>query len=186
MRLRALFLLAAVNILAVAAAPSLSQARQTVNFSEYSAGTIVIKTNQRRLYYVMGGGKAIAYPVGVGRAGKSWAGTSFISRKVLRPDWAPPAEVKRDKPRMPDLIRGGTPGNPMGAAATTRICRRGGGARRHRDHRLRGCDTGHFLFHIPVASARLHRPVAAARRDPCGNRAPDRYRHRVLLVSGLN
>ena len=119
MRFRRLFLLAAVNILWVAAAPSPLQARQTVNFSEYSSGTIVIKTNQRRLYYVVGGGKAIAYPVGVGRAGKSWAGTSFISRKVLRPDWAPPAEVKRDKPRMPDMIRGGTPGNPMGAAAMT-------------------------------------------------------------------
>src|SRR5262245_52096718 len=103
MRFRPLFLLAAVNILVVAPA-SPSQARQTVNFSEYSMGTIVIKTNQRRLYYVIGGGKAIAYPVGVGRAGKSWAGTSFISRKVLRPDWAPPAEVKRDKPRMPDMI----------------------------------------------------------------------------------
>jgi len=118
MRFRPLFLLAAVNILAIAA-PALSQARETVKFDEYSAGTIVIKTNQRRLYYVVGGGKAIAYPVGVGRAGKAWAGSSFISRKVLRPDWAPPAEVKRDKPRMPDVIRGGTPGNPMGAAAMT-------------------------------------------------------------------
>lgn len=119
MRFRPLFLLAAVNILAVAAASSLAQARESVRFDEYSAGTIVIKTNERRLYYVLGGGRALRYPVGVGRAGKSWAGTSFISRKVLRPDWSPPAEVKRDKPRMPDVIRGGTPGNPMGAAAMT-------------------------------------------------------------------
>ncbi len=119
MRFRPLFLLAAVNILAVAAASSLAQARESVRFDEYSAGTIVIKTNERRLYYVLGGGRALRYPVGVGRAGKAWSGTSFISRKVLRPDWAPPAEVKRDKPRMPDVIRGGTPGNPMGAAAMT-------------------------------------------------------------------
>ena len=34
----------------------------------YSAGTIVIKTNERRLYYVIGDGKAIRYPVGVGSA----------------------------------------------------------------------------------------------------------------------
>lgn len=118
MRFRPLFLFAAVNILALIA-PSLSQARENVKFDEYSAGTIVIKTNERRLYYVLGGGRAVRYPVGVGRAGKSWAGSSFISRKVLRPDWAPPSEVKRDKPRMPDLIRGGTPGNPMGVAAMT-------------------------------------------------------------------
>jgi lipoprotein-anchoring transpeptidase ErfK/SrfK len=118
MRFRPLFLLAAVNILSVAV-PTLSQARETVRFDGYSSGTIVIKTRERRLYYVLGGGQALRYPVGVGRAGKSWSGTSFISRKVLRPDWSPPAEVKRDKPRMPNVIRGGTPGNPMGAAAMT-------------------------------------------------------------------
>jgi len=118
MRFRPLILLAAVNILSLVA-PSLSQARENVRFDEYTAGTIVIKTNERRLYYVLGGGRAVRYPVGVGRAGKSWAGTSFISRKVIRPDWSPPSEVKRDKPRMPDVIRGGTPGNPMGAAAMT-------------------------------------------------------------------
>jgi lipoprotein-anchoring transpeptidase ErfK/SrfK len=118
MRFRLFFLFAAVNILSLAA-PSVSQARETVKFDEYSAGTVIIKTKERRLYYVLGGGRAIRYPVGVGRAGKAWSGSSFISRKVLRPDWAPPSEVKRDKPRMPDLIRGGTPGNPMGAAAMT-------------------------------------------------------------------
>lgn len=118
MRFRPLFLVAAVNILSIAA-PGLAQARENVRFDEHSAGTIVIKTNERRLYYVLGGGRALRYPVGVGRAGKSWAGTSFISRKVLRPDWSPPSEVKRDRPRMPDVIRGGTPGNPMGAAAMT-------------------------------------------------------------------
>ncbi len=118
MRFRLFFLFAAVNILSLAA-PSVSQARETVKFDEYSAGTVIIKTQERRLYYVLGGGRAIRYPGGVGRAGKAWSGSSFISRKVLRPDWAPPSEVKRDKPRMPDLIRGGTPGNPMGAAAMT-------------------------------------------------------------------
>jgi lipoprotein-anchoring transpeptidase ErfK/SrfK len=118
MRFRPLFLIAAVSIVSLAA-PSFSEARETVKFDEYSAGTVVIKTKERRLYYVLGGGRAVRYPVGVGRAGKAWSGSSFISRKVLRPDWAPPSEVKRDKPRMPDLIRGGTPGNPMGAAAMT-------------------------------------------------------------------
>jgi lipoprotein-anchoring transpeptidase ErfK/SrfK len=36
---------------------------------------------------------------------------------MWKPDWAPPAEVKRDIPSLPNLIRGGTPGNPMGVAA---------------------------------------------------------------------
>jgi lipoprotein-anchoring transpeptidase ErfK/SrfK len=100
-------------------APQTANARDTVNFSEASAGTIVIKTNERRLYYVVGDGRAIVYPVGVGRAGKQWAGTSFIDSMRLKPAWAPPAEVRHDKPSLPTVIPGGTPQNPMGAAALT-------------------------------------------------------------------
>jgi lipoprotein-anchoring transpeptidase ErfK/SrfK len=36
----------------------------------FMPGTIVVRTNERRLYLVIGGGQAIAYPVGVGRTGK--------------------------------------------------------------------------------------------------------------------
>ena len=106
-------------VIAVAFLSSQAFARETVRFNEGSAGTIVIKTNERRLYYVLGGGQAIRYPVGVGRAGKQWAGTSFIDGMRLRPDWSPPDDVRRDKPYLPAVIRGGTPGNPMGAAALT-------------------------------------------------------------------
>jgi lipoprotein-anchoring transpeptidase ErfK/SrfK len=96
-----------------------ANARETVPFDGYSGGTIVIKTNERRLYYVLGDGRAIRYPVGVGRAGKQWFGQSRITGKYLKPAWSPPAEVKRDNPRLPNVIPGGTPGNPMGAAALT-------------------------------------------------------------------
>jgi lipoprotein-anchoring transpeptidase ErfK/SrfK len=96
-----------------------ASARETVSFNEGSAGTIVIKTNERRLYYVLGGGQAIRYPVGVGRAGKQWAGSSFIDGMRLKPAWSPPDEVRRDKPSLPAVIPGGSAGNPMGAAALT-------------------------------------------------------------------
>ncbi|MBI4275063.1 MAG: L,D-transpeptidase [Rhizobiales bacterium] len=109
------FLLFAVVVAAMCAPPA--AARETVRFDGYSSGTIVIKTNERRLYYVVGGGKAIRYPVGVGRAGKAWAGTAYIAQKRLRPDWSPPAEIRRDKPSLPSVIPGGSPRNPMGAAA---------------------------------------------------------------------
>ena len=103
----------------VLAAPQAS-AREVVAFSgQYSAGTIVVVTHQRRLYYVLGNGQAIRYPVGVGRAGKQWAGATRIDGKYLQPDWAPPAAVKRDKPSLPNVIPGGSPHNPMGAAALT-------------------------------------------------------------------
>jgi lipoprotein-anchoring transpeptidase ErfK/SrfK len=118
MRIRAFVILSAINVMAVALSAS-AQARESVRFDDYPAGTVVVKTNERRLYYVLGDGRALRYPVGVGRAGKAWAGTSFITRKVLRPAWSPPREVKRDKPSLPDVIPGGSPRNPMGVAAMT-------------------------------------------------------------------
>jgi lipoprotein-anchoring transpeptidase ErfK/SrfK len=86
---------------------------------DYSPGTIVVKTNERRLYLVVEQGRAVRYPVGVGRAGKQWAGTTRIDGKYQNPAWSPPSEVRRDKPSMPDVIPGGSPRNPMGVAAMT-------------------------------------------------------------------
>ena len=83
----------------------------------YAPGTIVVKTSERRLYFVLGGGQAERFPVGVGKAGKRWSGFKRIERRMWHPDWAPPAEVKHDIPSLPNLIKGGTPGNPMGVAA---------------------------------------------------------------------
>ena len=86
---------------------------------EYTPGTIVVKTNERRLYLVVDQGRAVRYPVGVGKAGKQWAGSTRIDGKYLNPAWSPPAEVKRDKPSIPSVIPGGSPRNPMGVAAMT-------------------------------------------------------------------
>jgi lipoprotein-anchoring transpeptidase ErfK/SrfK len=87
--------------------------------SDYSPGTIVIKTNERRLYLVVGPGQAMRYPVGVGRLGKQWAGTTQIDGKYRNPAWSPPDVVKHDKPGIPNFIPGGSPRNPMGVAAMT-------------------------------------------------------------------
>ncbi len=102
-----------------AVAPRAAQARgESVAMKEtFIPGTIVVRTNERRLYYVTGIGQAIRYPVGVGRAGKQWSGTSYVNGKYIRPDWSPPAEVRRDKPNLPKVIAGGSPRNPMGVAA---------------------------------------------------------------------
>jgi lipoprotein-anchoring transpeptidase ErfK/SrfK len=86
---------------------------------DYSPGTIIVKTNERRLYLVVDHEHAMRYPVGVGRAGRQWAGTTQIDGKYRNPAWAPPSVVKRDKPSIPDVIPGGSPSNPMGVAALT-------------------------------------------------------------------
>jgi lipoprotein-anchoring transpeptidase ErfK/SrfK len=86
---------------------------------DYSPGTIVVRTNERRLYLILDSGHAVRYPVGVGKAGKQWAGTTRIDGKYRNPAWSPPAEVKHDVPSLPNVIPGGSPRNPMGVAAMT-------------------------------------------------------------------
>src|SRR5205085_10494601 len=103
----------------LAPGPMPAQAREIVAFSQAKPGTIVVKTGERRLYYVISEGRAVRYPVGVGKAGKQWAGSSYIDGKYLHPAWSPPNEVKRDKPFLPNLIQGGARNNPMGEAAMT-------------------------------------------------------------------
>ena len=111
---------AAGSLVVLAATAQVAQARSIVGYSGgHMAGTVVVKTGERSLYYVLGGGKAVRYTVGVGRSGKQWTGTTIISGKHLSPAWSPPAEVKRDNPRLPDVIPGGSSRNPMGAAALT-------------------------------------------------------------------
>lgn len=110
-------LLAAMALL-LGAAPA-NAGHETVAATGYEPGTVVIHTHERRLYYYMGDGKALRYPVGVGRAGKQWSGTSYINGKYLNPAWKAPQEIRRDKPGLPDVIPGGSPHNPMGVAALT-------------------------------------------------------------------
>ncbi|RST83496.1 L,D-transpeptidase [Aquibium carbonis] len=91
-----------------------------VRFESAAApGTIVVRTGERRLYLVLGDGRALRYVVGVGRAETQWSGSSRIAGKFIRPHWAPPAEIRRDNPRLPAVIASGSPSNPMGAAALT-------------------------------------------------------------------
>src|SRR3982074_859247 len=83
--MRTRYFAAAAAVLPLATASA--EAREIVAFNTpaYSAGTIVVRTNERRLYLVLGNGQAIRYMVGVGRAGKQWAGTSRIEGKYIRP-----------------------------------------------------------------------------------------------------
>lgn len=84
-------------------------------------GTIIINTSERRLYYVLGGGQAIRYGVGVGRQGFQWSGVAKVGAKREWPAWHPPAEmIERELVQygrqLPTRMEGG-PGNPLGARA---------------------------------------------------------------------
>ena len=91
--------------------------RQVVDYPTREApGTIVIDTPHTYLYYVLGGGRALRYGIGVGREGFTWSGTQTIARKAEWPDWNPPPEMIARQPYLPRFMAGG-PSNPLGARA---------------------------------------------------------------------
>ena len=92
-------------------------ARQEVTYnSKERAGTLIIDTPAKRLYYVLGNGQAIRYGIGVGKPGFEWAGVKTVTRKEEWPDWRPPEEMIRRRPDLPRFMPGG-PSNPLGARA---------------------------------------------------------------------
>jgi lipoprotein-anchoring transpeptidase ErfK/SrfK len=116
--LAAALLAGAILTGATGVAPGGALAREIVAFPQtFRPGMIVIRQSERRLYLVTGVGAAIRYPVAIGRAGKAWQGEAYIQGKYLRPAWSAPADVLHDHPSMPRFIPGGSPHNPMGAAA---------------------------------------------------------------------
>lgn len=100
--------------------PAVSQAREFVTLPQaFRPGTIIIKQSERRLYFTTGPGTAVSYPVAIGRPGRAWQGEAFVQGKFIAPDWQAPAVVRRDHPEFTHIIPGGSPRNPMGAAAIT-------------------------------------------------------------------
>jgi lipoprotein-anchoring transpeptidase ErfK/SrfK len=137
----ALGILALFGLTTLSASPA--GARDVVRFSGYPAGTIVVKTSERRLYFVTADGQAVRYPVGVGKAGMTWSGTASIDGKYIKPGWSAPASIRKDPSRPPVVIPGGSPANPMGAAALTLS---GGGEYAIHGTNNRG-SVGHFVSH---------------------------------------
>lgn len=94
--------------------------RQEVTYdTSHPAGTVVVDTPARRLYYVMGDGRAMRYGVGVGRQGLALKGDAYIGRKSEWPSWTPTANMMRRDPRNLKFAGGmpGGPNNPLGARA---------------------------------------------------------------------
>jgi len=91
--------------------------REIVSYSaQYAPGSIIVETSERRLYFVLGDGKAVRYGIGVGRDGFRWSGTHQITRKAEWPGWTPPPAMRKRVPDLPAYMPGG-PNNPLGARA---------------------------------------------------------------------
>jgi len=79
-------------------------------------GTILVDTDERFLYYVMPGGKAIRYGVAVGEEAMAWSGVATVGRMSEWPDWIPTAEIQARLGPYPSRVPGGA-ANPLGARA---------------------------------------------------------------------
>ena len=78
------------------------------------AGTIVVDTDARYLYYVLPEGKAVRYGVTVGEDALAWSGVAKIGRKEEWPSWVPTKEIHQRIEGLPKFVEGG-PKNPLGA-----------------------------------------------------------------------
>ena len=117
LRLLRLFVFAAAPVILVAW-PAHAAPEKVQYTGDAKPGTIVIQSGERSLYLITGKDQARKYPVGVGRSGKQWFGTTRIASKHIKPAWKPPVSLRGK--RSPDFyIEGGSPQNPMGAAALT-------------------------------------------------------------------
>jgi lipoprotein-anchoring transpeptidase ErfK/SrfK len=115
LRLLRLFVYVAAPVILVAS-PARAAPEKVQYAGDAKPGTIVVQSGERSLYLITGKDQALKYPVGVGRSGQQWFGTTRIASKHIRPAWKPPVSLRGK--RSPDFyIEGGSPQNPMGAAA---------------------------------------------------------------------
>ncbi|MEX3011092.1 L,D-transpeptidase [Hoeflea sp. TYP-13] len=93
---------------------------QSVRFSGYEAGTIVVDPRNHFLYLVQSRTRARRYGVGVGKAGLAFRGVASVERKAKWPSWRPTDNMIRREPNKYARYANGVPGglnNPLGARA---------------------------------------------------------------------
>lgn len=95
--------------------------RQMVDYSTHEQpGTLIVDTQNRFVYLVQEGGKALRYGVGVGREGLEFTGSANVGRKQEWPGWTPtPSMIKREPEKYQQWAKGMKGGldNPLGARA---------------------------------------------------------------------
>ncbi len=92
--------------------------REMVYFPcDKNPGSIVIKTDEKKLYYILGDDLAYSFPIAVGKKPKDrFHGAFLITRKVKWPSWTPTPKMLEKEPFLPSFVPGGKH-NPLGARA---------------------------------------------------------------------
>jgi lipoprotein-anchoring transpeptidase ErfK/SrfK len=72
-----------------------------------TAGTIVVDSDARYLYYVLPEGKAIRYGVTVGEDALAFSGIAKVGRKEEWPSWTPTNDIKKRLGNIPGYVAPG-------------------------------------------------------------------------------
>jgi lipoprotein-anchoring transpeptidase ErfK/SrfK len=92
--------------------------KQMVSVSpQHSPGQIIVSFSDRRLYHIVGRGRALSYPIAIPREQSRWEGTTSVSMKRMNPSWTPTPTMRRENPTLPSFVPGGHPRNPLGVRA---------------------------------------------------------------------
>lgn len=92
--------------------------RRVVAFpTRHAPGQLIVSFGDRRLYHIVSRGKAISYPIAVPRPQSRWQGVERVSYKKVNPTWTPTPEMRRENPKLPRVVAGGHPKNPLGNRA---------------------------------------------------------------------
>lgn len=93
---------------------------QTVSFTGYEPGTIVIDPSKYFLYLVESSTSARRYGIAVGKVGLEFKGSATINAKREWPRWIPTKEMIERNPSQYGRFKNGMdggPGNPLGSRA---------------------------------------------------------------------
>jgi lipoprotein-anchoring transpeptidase ErfK/SrfK len=94
--------------------------RQEVDYeTNEPAGSIVVDTETKFLYFILKDGRAIRYGVSLGAQGRAWKGRAIIQWKRKWPTWTPTPSMIGRNPKLDQWKKGMPPGlqNPLGARA---------------------------------------------------------------------
>lgn len=92
--------------------------REVVSFpASNKPGQLIVSFADKRLYHIVGRGRAVSYPIATPREQSRWQGVMSVSQKRVNPSWTPTAQMRRENPRLPAFVPGGHPQNPMGVRA---------------------------------------------------------------------
>lgn len=133
--------------------PTRARYRMPNTTGEKAAGTVVVDSAARFLYYVEEGGQTVLrYEISPGQDAHQWSGTAVVGRKVEWPSWTPGATARKMVPSLPGVVPGG-PNNPLGARGIYLHDDKG----RDTEYRIHGTNEPEMIGHpVSLGCIRMH------------------------------